>query len=132
MDPIDSLRDIMNMMSGIFGDGRNQIFYKLDEDGNVRTCSQREWSSFIEGPVEGRVVGKSEVGRYEVSTVFLGLDHNYSDKGDPLVFETMVFDSRKEEDPSLIARYSNMSDAKIGHATAVKATQISVYGPRVF
>jgi len=26
-----------------------------------------------------------------VSTVFLGLDHNFSSKGPPVVFETMVF-----------------------------------------
>lgn len=39
-----------------------------------------------------RVVGQDRVGRYLVSTVFLGVDHRFIGGGPPLVFETMVFD----------------------------------------
>jgi hypothetical protein len=38
-----------------------------------------------------RVVARNIVRGHLVSTVFLGLDHNLSGKGPPLVFETMVF-----------------------------------------
>ncbi len=39
---------------------------------------------------ETRRVGETNVGRYRVSTVFLGLDHSFG--GDmPMLFETMVF-----------------------------------------
>lgn len=31
------------------------------------------------------------LGQIEVSTVFLGLDHNFFDNGAPVLFETMVF-----------------------------------------
>jgi hypothetical protein len=35
-------------------------------------------------------VRRTRVGPYEVSTVFLGLDHQFSPGGPPLLFETMV------------------------------------------
>ena len=40
---------------------------------------------------QDRTVAKSNVGDYWVSTVFLGLDHQWEDNGPPLLFETMVF-----------------------------------------
>lgn len=40
---------------------------------------------------QNRIVAKSTIGDYLVSTVFLGLDHQWEDEGPPLLFETMVF-----------------------------------------
>ena len=40
---------------------------------------------------QDRTVAKSTIGNYLVSTVFLGLDHQWEDDGPPLLFETMVF-----------------------------------------
>jgi hypothetical protein len=40
---------------------------------------------------EDRTVAKSNIGDYFVSTVFLGLDHQWHAHGPPLLFETMVF-----------------------------------------
>ncbi len=53
-----------------------------------------------------------------VSTVFLGLDHNFG-QGDPLLFETMVFppDSLSELD---MDRYSTWDEAEKGHDKMVK------------
>jgi len=36
-------------------------------------------------------VAKSNIGDYLISTVFLGLDHQWHAHGPPLLFETMVF-----------------------------------------
>lgn len=36
------------------------------------------------------MVGKTKVGKAEVSTVFLGLNHNWL-RGEPLLWETMIF-----------------------------------------
>ena len=50
----------------------------------------------------------------EISTVFLGIDHQYGD-GPPLVFETMVFasaDSGIEQD---CRRYTTRDEAMAGH-----------------
>lgn len=54
-----------------------------------------EWyeSTFKEGLENGkcsRIVAKTKVGEAEVSTVFLAINHSWSD-GPPLLFETMCF-----------------------------------------
>lgn len=46
------------------------------------------WAQWFE--TADRHVRKTRVRGYEISTVFLGLDHNYGD-GEPLLFETLVF-----------------------------------------
>jgi hypothetical protein len=51
--------------------------------------------------------------------VFLGLDHRFSGKGPPLLFETMAFEG---EDWAAIdcVRYAAWEDAEIGHAAMVR------------
>lgn len=43
-----------------------------------------------------RHVGETQVGPLIVSTVFLGLDHNHSGRGDPILFETMIRGDRDQ------------------------------------
>jgi hypothetical protein len=53
----------------------------------------------------------------EVSTVFLGLDHQFGE-GPPLLFETMVFaqqDMGREALEALTQRYSTWHEAEQGH-----------------
>jgi hypothetical protein len=38
-----------------------------------------------------RQIANDYVGSVRVSTIFLGLDHNYNDSQEPILFETMVF-----------------------------------------
>ena len=38
-----------------------------------------------------RVVFQTEVGASMVSTVFLGIDHNFFNDGPPILFETLIF-----------------------------------------
>src|SRR5690606_15935421 len=47
-----------------------------------------------------------------VSTVFLGLDHSFSDNDPPLIFETMVFGGPLDGDQ---IRYSTWEQAQSGH-----------------
>ena len=47
------------------------------------------WAAWFESA--DRVVFQSEIPGGMVSTVFLGLDHNFSQVGPPLLFETMIF-----------------------------------------
>ena len=49
-----------------------------------------------------------------VSTVFLGLDHQYGD-GPPLIFETMIFGGPHDQYQE---RYATRADAERGHARA--------------
>ena len=48
------------------------------------------WAQWFSTNGDGRTVAKTEVGGMLVSTVFLGLDHNWGD-GPPPLFETMIF-----------------------------------------
>jgi hypothetical protein len=52
----------------------------------------------------------------KVSTVFLGLDHNHSGEGAPILFETMVFLPSGNED---CVRYSTWEEAQRGHTEMV-------------
>jgi hypothetical protein len=54
-----------------------------------------------------------------VSTVFLGLDHQYGE-GPPLVFETMVFEGGDGQE---CERYSTWAAAEQGHQAMVDAMQ---------
>ena len=89
--------------------------YYLNEDKTYRPASLHEWATQFEHME--RHVGDDQVNGKHVSTVWLGLDHNYYG-GLPLVFETMVFN----EDGSDIycERYTTWQEAEEGHQ---KATQ---------
>ena len=54
-----------------------------------------------------------------VSTVFLGLDHSFSQNGPPILFETMVFTNSKSFADEHMERYSTKAAALIGHQVAV-------------
>ena len=85
-------------------------------------------------------VDLTEVGPYVVSTVWLGLDHNYMENGPPLIFETMVFTNsawnadREDPDRELLLeldcmRYSTETEAWQGHreiVTLIRATYVDI------
>jgi hypothetical protein len=70
-------------------------------------------------------VARTTVGHVTVSTVWLGLDHQFGD-GPPLIFETMVFGAELDEHQW---RYATEGEALLGHQVAVaevKATAAQV------
>lgn len=52
-----------------------------------------------------------------VSTVFLGIDHNFGGEGLPILFETMVFGGPLDQEQ---VRYSTWNEAEAGHKAIVK------------
>jgi len=56
-----------------------------------------------------------------VSTVWLGLDHNYFGSGPPLIFESMVFEQGMDD--RYMDRYPTEQAAREGHAFIVHALQ---------
>lgn len=68
--------------------------YLMNPDGTTRLCTDmKEWASRMEKPGyrDSRIVAQTVAGgKRVVSTVFLGLDHNWGG-GKPLLFETMIF-----------------------------------------
>ncbi len=55
-----------------------------------------------------------------VSTVFLPIDHNFSEEGPPLVFETLVFGGNLDGETE---RYSDWTSAVKGHERMVGRVQ---------
>src|SRR6188472_2809719 len=84
--------------------------YILKERKPMRV-DELEWAQWFRVHHEERVVGQWTFAGTEVSSVFLGVDHQVGD-GPPLVFETMVFGSGRVD---LVGRYSTWADAEEGH-----------------
>lgn len=63
-------------------------YWILDADKRPVRASLIEWGEFFQ--THDRIVAKTLVGNANISTVFLGIDHNWGD-GPPLLFETMIF-----------------------------------------
>lgn len=79
------------------------------------------WAKFFED-TNNRRVAEDRIGKITVSTVFLGLDHNYHGRGDPILFETMVFGGALHHDTT---RYQTWAQAEAGHAEIVTQVRIA-------
>ena len=93
------------------------VKYKLDGQKVVPVENTIEWAEWFEKA--DRTVAKDVVGKLRVSTVFIGLDHNFMLKGPPLLFETMVFDDSGGMPQAALdiqERYATWDEAVAGHA----------------
>ena len=73
-----------------------------------------KWGTWMQ--TGDRIVQQDDVDGVKVSTVFLGLDHNFGD-GEPVLYETMVFGGKHD---GFDERYSTLEEAEKGHKEAVK------------
>lgn len=77
---------------------------------------------------ENRFDLKTQVGRYEVSTVDLGMNHQFMPDLPPLYYETMIFvkadtcEERHKDNPFEYyqERYTTEKQARKGHKKAIK------------
>lgn len=106
--------------------------YILNEAGEpVRINNPVEWGKWYERSsvpqVPGsRIVAQQNVGGLFVSTVFLGIDHNFGGKGGPVLWETMVFRGTEVVHQD---RYTTRQDAEAGHQAALELAR-SMEGPQ--
>lgn len=84
--------------------------YILVDKVVMETSSTEEWAENWEK--FRRILSTKTLNGSRVSTVFLGIDHNFSGTGDPILFETMVFGDAYDED---CERYATWDDAIKGH-----------------
>jgi hypothetical protein len=87
-------------------------YYVLYGKIAVRTTDLTEWAKKFE---ENRQVAKDHIGDACVSTVFLGMDHQYYDDepdAPPMLFETIIFGGEHDES---LWRYSTWEQAEQGH-----------------
>ena len=88
-----------------------------DRQGNPLTLMQ--WAKLVAN-FDYKVVAQTEVGFDRVSTIWLGLNHNWWG-GPPLIFETMIFwfCPDQHEDDQECWRYPTEEAALAGHDQAV-------------
>lgn len=91
-----------------------RIYYKLNPEGEPVPCEDViEWGKWFERA--NRTVLRDELpNNVRVSTVFLGLDHNFGGP-QPLLWETMIFGGPHADYQE---RYATREDAIAGHARA--------------
>ena len=78
----------------------------------VRCNDVKKWARWFE--TADRHVAASVNSKARVSTVFLGLNHQWG-HGEPLLFETMIFGGEHDQYQE---RYSTWDEAEAGHKKA--------------
>jgi hypothetical protein len=95
------------------------IFQYILVDRRAVPCPDMlTWGRWMENSFDERVVAKSDVREFHISTVFLGIDHNWL-PGPPVLFETMVFEGEDGLGKDMY-RYSTWDEAKRGHEEVVR------------
>src|ERR1700761_3372970 len=89
--------------------------YILEGHEAVLEPDMMKWS--LAFSTRNRVVKKEDGDAVQVSTVFIGLDHQFDEDGPPLIFETMVFGGPLNESQR---RYSTWEEAEAGHREMVE------------
>lgn len=103
-------------MSGDSRPGPNPMLWILRDRKPVAAGSLTEWAAWFEQFDNRRVADDSieqpEHDPVRVSTVFLGIDHNFGGAGPPLLFETLVFGGPLDGETY---RYATWDQAEAGH-----------------
>jgi hypothetical protein len=90
---------------------RRNHFFIMDADHNVRPVdTMEEWVHVFD--LDNNVVAQTGNDNIFVSTVFLGINHNFWGEGPPILFETMIFGGKMDEYQH---RYHTYDEAVSGH-----------------
>lgn len=110
---------------------KRQYLYILDGHEIVACSDRGEWSLWMFGAdeTETRRVAVDEVGGFEVSTVFLGIDHGFGYTDRPILFETMIFNATGKSRPGT-RRYCTWDEAEAGHREVCAALKAKQATPR--
>ena len=94
--------------------------YILDGHTPVQVFDLMEWARWYQ--VADRHVDETRIGRIRISTVFLGIDHNwYGPNHPPVLYETMVFGGGFLNEEMM--RYCTWAEAEAGHKDMVEVVQ---------
>ena len=95
------------------------FYYNLDENKNPVSCTLREWGEIYMGSGnDERRIAEDYINDFHISTVFLGIDHNFYE-GPPILFETMIFENDSYSE-IYCDRYCTWQEAEEGHKKAVE------------
>lgn len=89
--------------------------YILNDDGEpVPEPGLYRWGRWM--GTHNRHLAQNRVGKIRVSTVFLGLDHDYTRQGPPVLWETMIFGGNFDDSQW---RWHTRQEALAGHERAL-------------
>lgn len=97
--------------------------YKLVGRTPVKVPTLMDWAMTFSDPQNK--IANDQVGDASVSTVFLGIDHNFFGDGPPVLFETMVFVGKGD---GQMKRYASYDDAERGHKETLAEVRRSQFG----
>jgi hypothetical protein len=89
--------------------------YILDNHKAVK-CDLMTWARWFEEGCDNRRVAQDQIGDVKISTVFLGINHQWGE-GPPLLFETMIFGGEHDE---FQERCTTWEQAEEMHARALR------------
>lgn len=94
-------------------------WYILDKNNDpVRTTDRGLIEEFLGS--KRKIVAQTEHQGYWISTVFLALDHKFLySGGDPVLWETMIFEQGDTGKETYQERYTSYEDAVKGHQDAI-------------
>lgn len=93
--------------------------YILDDNGNpLVETDLLTWARWME--TADRRVAYTDTGESRISTIFLGMDHAFSEQEPPILYETMIFGGLHDQYQQ---RYATRAEALAGHAVAVTLVQ---------
>lgn len=109
----------------------NRNLYVLDGHEPRRARSVLDWMKWF--ACTDRAVALTSIDGLEVSTVFVGIDHEYSPHGvrfdgHPMLFETAVFMTSRVV---RVFRYPTWDEAEAGHGFIVECLQDAVHMRRL-
>jgi hypothetical protein len=70
------------------------MYYLLEKNHKLIKTDLITWIKFFKN--FDRIVKQEDIGNTKISTVFLGIDHNFG-KGKPLLFETIIFGGEHDQ-----------------------------------
>lgn len=88
---------------------------------NGDPITMEQWSELV-GNLEYKRVAYTTMGEVVVSTVWLGMNHNFDDVGPPLIFETMIFGGDLADEQW---RWATEAEALDGHEKVVGEARIA-------
>jgi hypothetical protein len=89
----------------------------LDKNGRPVAVDLLTWAKWF-GTAE-RIIAQETIAQNWVSTIFLGIDHNYEPHGPPILWETMSFGAKRNQDCRRCA--GSIEQAEAMHEDMVKA-----------
>lgn len=100
--------------------------YILDATGEPQPCADLlTWGRWMESA--DRHIAQTWFDNVCVSTLFLGLDHRFTDEGPPILWESMVFGGPLDGE---MRRYASRAEADAGHTALCIAVTAAAEQPK--